>query len=260
MLLINWLSLSSCQAQGLGSCELQLEEQIFQSNTEAQQINLILKKANCLKQKNMFAEAYNNLLRIEFENLADTLQNKILFELMLNATMANQPNDAMYYLIQHKNFVTDSANSYQINLLKAIIYLENREWETAHQLMRSLLRENEKLKLDSIWNANFPRFKNVKKARRLSTFLPGLGQSYAGKAGFGIINFIGIAGSAYFTYWHIIHQYYWIAAITGGGWMSRFYVGGLKTSTSLTRKNNEQKAVIFQQKIGNWWLQNHITH
>jgi hypothetical protein len=70
------------------------------------------------------------------------------------------------------------------------------------------------------------------------------------------VNLLAVAGAGYFTAWHIVHQYYLIAGVTGFGLTSRFYLGGLKTSKNWAEKYNDKKLTTFRQKISETLLCN----
>jgi TM2 domain-containing membrane protein YozV len=191
---------------------------------------------------------------LDYENLDDTTQEKILQQSILCSVLADKKNDAAYFLTQYKNYVKDSLLNKKDAYLFPLVYLQNEEWDNAYKSMLQQSDTTTRKKIDSIWQNNFPTFRNPKTATVLSSILPGSGQCYAGKVGFGLINLLGVAGSGYFLAWHLINHYYMIGAITSGGLLSRFYLGGLKTSRNFTEKNNDKKAFIFRQKMSSYWM------
>ncbi len=233
---------------------LQTEAKIFLQQNEAAQIKLVLEKVELLKQNGLMNDAFENLSRVDYETIADSLQQKVLFQLILFATLANRNTDAAYFLTQYNNYVKDTADKFHARWIRPIVFLQNEEWDNAYAEMLAQCSVQQKLVMDSIWQFHFPNFKNPRKAQLFSALLPGSGQTYAGKIGFGMINLMGVAASGYFIWWHWVHEYYIISAVTGGGWLSRFYLGGLKTSGSLTEKRNEKLAAIFKTKMSNYWL------
>lgn len=249
--LISLLNVFSSVAQSVDypNAALQLEYSAFSEKKEAVKIDALLQKAEVLKQNKLFAEAVQNISRIDIENLSDSLQQKILYEEMLCSYLSENYFEAKSFMIQYDNYLKDTSDKYHVNWLKCLIFLNNDDFENAHLKFIAAVKPNYKKTADSIFVALFPKLKNENKAKRLSSFLPGSGQMYAGKIGFGLVNLLSVAGAGYFTAWHIVHQYYLIATVTGGGLMSRFYLGGLKTSKNWAEKYNDKKLIDFNQKI-----------
>ncbi|MEY4875736.1 MAG: hypothetical protein RL708_885 [Bacteroidota bacterium] len=267
LITIYWITLISllnnfsswAQSVDYPNAALQLEYKVFSEKKEAGKIDDLIQKAELLKSNKLFAEASQTLNRIDIENLSDSLQQKILYELMLNSYLAENYVEAKNYMIQYDNYLKDSTDKYHINWLKCLIFLNNDDFENAHLKLIAAVKPDYKKTADSIFVNSFPKLKNEKKARMLSAFLPGSGQMYAGKVGFGIVNLLSVAGAGYFTAWHIVHQYYLIAAVTGVGLTSRFYLGGLKTSKNWAEKYNDKKRNAFKKHIGILLLNNIAT-
>lgn len=257
LITIYWITLISllnnfssvAQSVDYPNAALQLEYKVFSEKKEAEKIDALIQKAELLKSNKLFAESAQTLNRIDIENLSDSLQQKILYEIMLNSYLAENYLDAKNYMIQYDNYLKDSTDKYHINWLKCLIFLNNDDFENAHLKLIAAVKPDYKKTADSIFVNSFPKLKNEKKARMLSAFLPGSGQMYAGKVGFGIVNLLSVAGAGYFTAWHIVHQYYLIAAVTGVGLTSRFYLGGLKTSKNWAEKYNDKKLHQFKNHI-----------
>ena len=257
LITIYWITLISllnnfsswAQSVDYPNAALQLEYKVFSEKKEAEKIDALIQKAELLKSNKLFTESAQTLNRIDIENLSDSLQQKILYEIMLNSYLAENYLDAKNYMIQYDNYLKDSADQYHINWLKCLIFLNNDDFENAHLKLIAAVKPDYKKTADSIFVTSFPKLKNEKKARMLSALLPGSGQMYAGKIGFGVVNLLSVAGAGYFTAWHIVHQYYLIAAVTGVGLTSRFYLGGLKTSKNWAEKYNDKKLHRFKNHI-----------
>ena len=259
IMLTSWWSSFNCSAQNIdvhsvSMQTLQSEAKMFYAKNDKDRFYFTFEKVENLKTKGLFADALDNLKRLDYENLDDATQEKILSQAMFCSILADKKNDAIYFLTQYKNYVKDSTLNKKAAYLFPLVYLQNEDWENAY---KSMLLQSDSItgrKIDSIWQVNFPTFRNPKTATILSAILPGSGQCYAGKVGFGLINLLGIAGSGYFLAWHFVHHYYAIGTITGGGLFSRFYLGGLKTSRNFVEKNNYKKAFIFKQKMSSYWM------
>jgi hypothetical protein len=250
----------AAQSNTISVAALQLENQIFNSKNNDAKINLIVKKAELLKSTKDFSLAIQNLNRIDLENLEDTLQQKILYQLMLCNYLNEDFISAKTSMIQYDNYCKDTSDKYGCNWLKCLIFLYNDDFENAQKKLLQSVNDTFKNTADSIFSASLPKLKNEKKAKILSAILPGTGQMYAGKIGFGMVNLLAVTGATYFTYWHILHQYYLIAAVTGTGLFGRFYLGGLKTSQSWVQRKNNAKTNQFKLKMANLLLMNLATH
>ena len=258
-MLTSWWSSFNCSAQNIdvhsvSMQTLQSEAKMFYAKNDKDRFYFTFEKVENLKTKVLFADALDNLKRLDYENLDDATQEKILSQTMLCSILADKKNDAAYFLTQYKYYVKDSSLNKKDAYLFPLVYLQNEDWDNAYKSMLLQSDSITRRKIDSIWQVNFPAFHNPKTATILSAILPGSGQCYAGKVGFGLINLLGVAGSGYFLAWHLANHYYAIGAITGGGLFSRFYLGGLKTSRNFVEKNNDKKAFIFKQKISTYWM------
>jgi len=258
-MLTSWLSSFNCSAQSIDVKSvslqaLQSEAKIFLAKNDKERFDFTFEKMENLKANGLFADALENLKRLDYENLDDATQEKILSQAMLCSILADKKNDAIYFLTQYKNYVKDSMLNKKAAYLFPLVYLQNEDWNNAYKSMMIQSDSITGRKIDSIWQVNFPTFRNPKTSAILSSILPGSGQCYAGKVGFGLINLLGVAGSGYFLAWHLINHYYAIGVITGGGLFSRFYLGGLKTSRNFIEKNNDKKAFIFRQKMSAYWI------
>ena len=258
-MLTSWWSSFNCSAQNIDVHSvpmqaLQSEAKIFYATNDKDRFDFTFEKTENLKANRLFTDALENLKRLDYENLDDATQEKILSQAMLCSILADKKDDAIYFLTQYKNYVKDSMLNKKTANLFPLIYLQNEDWDNAYKAMLQQSDSISGRKIDSIWQVNFPTFRNPKTAAILSSILPGSGQCYAGKVGFGLINLLGVAGSGYFLAWHLINHYYFIGAITGGGLFSRFYLGGLKTSRNFVEKNNDKKAFIFKQKMSAYWM------
>jgi len=93
--------------------------------------------------------------------------------------------------------------------------------------------------ISEIYHAgDYPKFKKLKKAQTLSTFLPGAGQLYAGYLGEGLTNVSLQLAALAFTGYAFLSHYYLTAFIVGYGIFSKFYIGGINRLEYLVNKKN----------------------
>ena len=259
IMLIGLLLNINCIAQTIelnevSAQDLAVEAKIFLAKNDQQRYDLVFEKIENLKAKGNYDEALTNIKRLDYENIDDKMQEKILAEGILLSLLADKKKDASFFATQYRNYVKDSNLFQQTIYLMPLVFLANEDWTNAYNSMISKADSLHKKSIDSSWAVLFPKFKRPKIAKIMSATIPGSGQIYDGAIGFGIINLLGVSGSTYFLVWHLIQHYYIIGAITGGGLFSRFYLGGLKTSIMKAEEKNDKKAATFKNQMSNWWL------
>ena len=87
---------------------------------------------------------------------------------------------------------------------------------------------------------------NIKKATKLSSFIPGSGQIYLGYWGEGLTNASLQLCSVAFIAYNIIAAQYFTAITLGTGLLQKFYVGGINRVKYL---GNKKKMIRSGQKI-----------
>ena len=199
----------------------------FQSNNDS----LLLGKANAYKQAGKYSEALDVLQRLKS---IDTNYEKALLY-YLNGEIENSYNQLLRI-----NLVNDTIENTSYHLLYVLLLIKKDEYELAKEYL--LNNYNFRLKAEQILEIIPSKIKsrNVERAYNLSLVLPGLGQTYAGYPGRGTISGLMQAGSAGFTYYSLVNQYYFSGVLTGAALFYTFYLGGARYAGKLAIEKNEQ--------------------
>jgi tetratricopeptide (TPR) repeat protein len=225
--------------------------------------NALLKKGDCLLAQNNFSEAEYSLSRIRFNDLPDSLlysaRYKNAFASYLNSNFQNAESQ----LIQLQNFIEDSTYIVKSLLLHGLILNELDSFDLAKEKIKQYIiysykNENKKQKLEELELMyslkEIPKFKSEKKAAKLSTFLPGTGQIYAGYFAEGAVSVLfQLAGLGFGVYSFLIKNYI-TSVIIGYSFFQKFYLGGVNRAEFLVRKRNYLVKRKFNDKAKNYIL------
>lgn len=208
----------------------------------------LLKKAECFKQLGNFTEAENTCGRILYTGLNDTLIAEARYQNALCAYLAGDFSVAENHLLQLHSFVPDIHLTKNSLPLYALVLNELQKWGEAKQKILKAIELSdispaEKDSLVKIVNTlyvpeNYPRMKNLLKAQKMSAFLPGLGQLYAGYFWEGAASAFLNTASLGLTVYFIYARLYFTAATVGTGVFSKFYLGGSNRLEYLVAKRN----------------------
>jgi TM2 domain-containing membrane protein YozV len=232
-------------------------EQIIYENPVNEYIkaNSLLKKSNCYKAECHYSLIDNLLSRCNVNELNDTLKSQILFEQSLACYMSEKFTSAKERILPVFNINTTPELEKASVFLYSLILNELSSWEESKNNLISFLKRteisDEKLRDSLIQEVNImyqkkniPKLKKIKTARTLSFILPGLGQTYAGKTGKGLISLSLVALSGTFVYFNIIHHIYTSSAV-GLYLFSYFYIGNVnQLKTMVNKRNNNKKNKI----------------
>lgn len=224
----------------------------------------LLKKAECLLQTGNFTEAEKTTERIVYTNLCDTLIAESHYQGALCSYLAGNFPNAENHLLQMHSFIRDSSLTANSFPLYALVLNELQRWPEAKEkalkainsaAVSSVEKDTLRIRINKLYTAeNYPRMKNLLKAQKMSAFLPGLGQLYAGYFWEGTASaFLNVASVGFMVYC-IYTKLYFTGVFTGSGVLSKFYIGGSnrleylvgKRNYKVLRKYNDQlKAVIL---------------
>jgi hypothetical protein len=113
----------------------------------------------------------------------------------------------------------------------------------------------EKFKQTFVTNLKaIPKYKSEKKAGKLSSFLPGTGQIYAGYFAEGVVSVLfQLAGLSFGVYSFFIKNYI-TSVLIGYSFFQKFYLGGVQRAEFLVRKRNYLVKRKFNDKAKNYIL------
>ncbi len=240
---------------------IECERIIYNSNNNETIANSLLRKAVCYKQMLQFDKASQTLDRVNFFMLPDSLHFQIRYENALNSYLYGSFEYAEHQLKQLQYFIHDTNLTNKAILLNVLIQNELKNWDKAKDLSikhikyhvpDNTVRDSLIRLITDIYNKKSqPKIKSPQKGKILSTFLPGLGQIYAGYPAEGIFNtslhliFIGVAGVS------VYYKYYLTGYFGGLGLLQKFYYGGIKRTDFLVRKKNHLKIRKYNDNIKN---------
>jgi len=214
----------------------------------------LLKKATCYKKLGLFPESLKCLERINVEGLSDSVTYQVLYETALSAFLSNDYGYAELQFIQMKLYVKDSTLINSSQLLYAMTLNEQQKWTEAEKELESYITKsnsslNDSLtkKIHSLYTGT-PKLLNVKKAMRMSSFIPGSGQMYLGYWGDGITNASLQLCSLAFIGYNVLAAQYFTAVTLGTGLLQKFYVGGIHRVKYLGDKKNYERAKKFNEE------------
>ena len=136
-----------------------------------------------------------------------------------------------------------------------LIAIEQQKWEKARNETKIYFQKADiQEPVDSVFNRHQPELKDPDRAGLLSTFLPGSGQFYAGRAGEGFTSFFfHISALGWGTY-NVITGYFATALITGGGLFQSFYFGGIERAEHLAESHNSKTTYQANAELTSWLL------
>ena len=238
---------------------IEYERISYQSNDNVLKAFTHLRQANSLKQINEFQKAQRNLERVSFHGLNDSLHYAIRCETALCAYLASNFKDAESQFIQIKYYLKNTDYANKTTLLEVLTYNELQKWDTARFIAQNYIKSlnYSSSSVDSLSDIisnlygkkEIPKIKSVDKARLMSTFLPGLGQMYAGyplEAAFNLglhLASLSVGVAA------IYYKYYLTGYFCGFALLQKFYFGGTTRTAYLVEKKNFQKTRKFNDNV-----------
>ncbi len=222
----------------------------------------LLKRARCLKYLGRYNEAVNVLHRINPSGLSDSMHYLVMYETAVNAFLDKDYQEAEAQFKQMDFFIHDSTLTQPALYFRVLTMNELRKWEEAELYFTQLTRLENINQQDTtvcaildLYHEQVPKMKDAEKAGLMSSFIPGLGQMYAGYPGEAMLSFglnaICLAGGAYLIY----QKYYLTGWLAGLGLLGRFYQGGSRRAMDLAEKRNLRVSDEFNRKIQELLLQ-----
>ncbi len=227
---------------------LEYERLAYLSENNELKTRALLDKANCYKLTHDYEKSLSTLYRIKQTGVNDSLLSVIKYEIALISYMLKDYNKAGDEL-RNMKLLSDSTLFNRYQFLYIIVLNEQRKWEEAEKEFETYCEYNTLgFKSDSLYQEK-PDLKKIKKARRLSTFMPGVGQMYAGKPFNGIVNILLNGSGSLLTYYCFANNFYIIGVFTGITSVYRFYSGGVRNAGFIAKQTNDKNAAIFNDMI-----------
>jgi|GEM_PF-652010 len=229
---------------------IELEKIAFFNSDQTIVARALIKKAECFKNEKCFQKAYNTLNRIFLPLQPDSLLFRIKYNKALDYYLNKEPGRAVFELQSLDRFV-DKEKAGRVRFLSALSYSDLKEWEKSkNEALRFIAlscnnpekSEMFTMKINKLFDPrNIPQTLSEKKAKNISTFIPGGGQIYAGKIGEGSFCFVLHGALLYFGVTQFLDNFYFTGYTAGFGLLQRLYAGNLQRSQDLVVQVNKQR-------------------
>jgi hypothetical protein len=231
----------------------------FFSTNNDEKTNSLIARSICLKNLKRHYDAYNSLVRVLNFDLNDSLKCYVNYQLALNLFLANYYNDAEKYCLKNYSLPINSIDYKNSILLHGFILNELNKYKLASEKFveynnASNVINSQKDTLNAIIanyfvSKNLPKLKSLKKAVRLSKFLPGSGLFYIGEPARAFAN-IGLQLFAIgYTGANIYFANYITAASVGVFLIKSFYTGGVNQLNEIVPKKNYIRSRKFNDNF-----------
>ncbi|MFO8029481.1 MAG: hypothetical protein R6U28_06445 [Cyclonatronaceae bacterium] len=245
-----WVALMD--AREYRSASVEAERIFFHSGERSNRMQALLARSWALKHLGEYDQAFENLRRASPRALPAQLQYRIHHERTLLMYLREDWEGVLAESTRLNHMVQNPDWRLLSGYLPVLALLELERWEEAEAEMHAYLG---KLGLSGSLPASPPDRLNPRKAALLSTFLPGSGQMYAGKAGEGLgslgLQLAALGWGAYNVY----TGYYATALFTGGGLFQAFYFGGIQRAEYHAVEHNKIKSGKYIREIAAWFLE-----
>ncbi len=223
----------------LGNALLNAEMHFWQAGNDSTRYNALLLKVYIYRRAGLYHQAINEIDRSRSYALTVDEKSQLKYEELLNSFLNND-----YGYCTTFRFDSNEGTNYakQIELMQLYSLNELQNWTNCKKQMLAYLDKTDTIKTKEILNLpETYRHKDPAKSKRLSAFLPGLGEIYAGYPAKGITSFLLNAGFLAFTGYNIYYHYYITSVFSGFLPVSKFYGGGKRLSTNLADRHNDQE-------------------
>ncbi len=225
------------------------ERCIYEAESDAIINAAIAGKLKCLKASNLYDQALEFMVASNALNNDESFKTELIYQQILCSYLSAKFENAIALSTQFEERFTDPKMISKINLLKLLSYNELNRWKEADSIYAQInLQTNPSEKVKQLYN-NIPHLKSEKKAKALSTFLPGSGLFYAGKPWEGVLNILLEIGSVTFAVKAFLSEYYLSSWLIGGGLATSFYYGGERRAETLVKKYNLRKSIQYNEQL-----------
>jgi tetratricopeptide (TPR) repeat protein len=217
----------------------------------------LLKKTYTYKAEALYKEALQTIERTDANNLPDSLNFVLRYETSLCAYLAGNYNEAYNYILQLKYFIKDTMLTSQVDFLEILTLNELQRWEEAKKLTAAYIRKNNlQANADELYTfVQHPKIRKPEKAILLSTFLPGVGQWYAGYPFRGMVSATLQLACFTFGAYSIWQRYYLSGFFTGFVLLQAFYSGGIRHTGYLVEKKNKERIESYNGRVREFIIQ-----
>ena len=182
-------------------------------------------------------------------NITDSFQPELFYQQILCSYLSGRFENVQAISTQYASIITNKKMSDKIFLLNILSLNQLMKWHDADSIYEEYCKTHKpEDNIHELYKC-FPHLKSEKKARALSTFLPGSGIMYSGHYLEGSLNVLLQLGSLAFGVEVFLNKYYFTAWFMGGGMFASFYNGGVRRSEVLVNQYNQRKIGLYNEQI-----------
>ena len=236
-------------SDSLGSALLNAEIHFWQADNDSTRYATLLQKVHIYNQAGLFHQAINQVERTREYALTGDEKSQLKYEELLNSFLNN---DYGYCTTFHFDSNEVTSYSKEIALMQLYSLNELQEWTNCKRQMLTYInrmdttKAKEILALPETYN-----YKDPAKSKRLSSYLPGLGEIYAGYPVKGVTSFVLTTGFLAFAGYNFYFHYYVTGFFSGLFPMTKFYSGGKRLIVNLANSHNEQEVNKIKRRYSN---------
>src|SRR6185312_5163687 len=190
----------------LGNALLNAEMHFWQAGNDSTRYSALLQKVHIYRLAGLYHQAINEVERSSQYALKSDEKSQLKYEELLNNFLNND-----YGYCTTFRFDSNEGISYskQIELIQLYSLNELQEWANCKKEMVAYLDKTDTVKIKEILNLpETYQYKDPVKSKRLSAFLPGLGEIYDGYPIKGVTSFVITAGFLTFAGYNFYLHYY----------------------------------------------------
>ncbi len=183
--------------------------------------------------------------------ISDSIREKRKIDIAVTYIAEGRYDKAKFMLLKLISFSDIVEIRRKASLFLGIAHIYCYEWESARDALRVYFKEGGNTvfahSVDTLLSfAENMNYKSPTTAKRLSTFIPGAGQMYAGHVGDGINAFLLNGANIYFIIYKLLKEEYGNAYLIYFFLFRRYYFGNIyyarKEAMEYNRRLNEQAA------------------
>jgi hypothetical protein len=221
------------------SAKLLQQEMIYwNAHTDSVRLCALLIKARLNREAGLYTNALSELNRAQEISANRNEGTEIEYQKMITYFLLSR-YDVCAEMAFDSSDIKIHYNEYLIMKLYSLNEME--KWGECKSLLLLHCNKNDTLRANEIEKLPVSyKYKSPQKAKKLSAFLPGLGETYAGYPLKGLISLILNGGFLFFAGYNYYAAYYISGSVLGIFPFLRFYSGGKKLSLILANKHNEK--------------------
>ncbi len=235
---------------------VEYERLIFLNSDYNLRNQAILGKVESLKQLGKFNEAYSTSLRGNTYTQDSSTNDRLRYESVLCAYLAERYNDSYNQFKQLEYFSTNNQLVDASRVVAALSLNELGRWNEAKDIMASL-----KVKYDLGIDVNklyhprdYPKIRDVKKQQFSLALFPSFVMVREGEVTSGFASMLLKAFVLSYNVYHLLNGYY-LNALVAGGTYALLYMGSTSQAGDALIINNNRKLQNYNSNLRNQILQ-----